>query len=72
MMKDDNKKYLYISGVLLIITLSSMGYVARTYQVLGKQIFENFNGQVFLVGTILFAVATIILFCLYLRTKTKK
>lgn len=71
-MKDNDKKYLCISGILFMMTLSSMGYVVRTYMVLGNQILKNFNGKVFLAGTILFAVATIILFFLYIRSKTKR
>lgn len=71
-MKDNDKKYLYLSGILLMITLSGTGYAARTYQVLGNQMLKKLNGQIFLVGTILFAVATIIVFCFYLKSKIRK
>lgn len=71
-MEDHDKKYLYISGTFLMMTVSSSVYVVRTYQVLGKQLLNNTNGQVFLGGTILFAIAAIIAFYLYLRSKAKE
>lgn len=64
-------KWRSISGISFMVFMVSLMYTLKTYQVLGKEMLNITNGIVFTMGTVIFAIVTIMAFGVSLKKHRK-
>lgn len=62
-------KWQDVSVITLMMFINSLMYTLKTYQVLGREMVDTTNGIVFTIGTVIFAIATIISFIMSLKQR---
>lgn len=71
-MKDAKNRLLYISGILVLMALTSLEYAVFTWQFEGPAMLHEPRGIVFAGGTIVFALSAAVAFGFFLHTWVKR